>query len=239
MSGIPTTSKRRGPTITGRRRRRRRRRHGPTPSARSRRTARHSSISSRIPRRTCCPGFRTIPRAPRSCTKRCSPPTTTRTISGSCSCSGGRSAPGPTSESAGVRRRRMMVRQAVLRAPYELTLRDVPEPDPGPGEVVVRIRAALTCGTDLKTYRRGHPRVPFGPFGHECAGCRAGRENLCETLFDEIAVGAYADAIRLPARIVRRHLLPKPAPLSYIEAAFLEPLACVVHGWRRLGAAPG
>jgi L-iditol 2-dehydrogenase len=158
------------------------------------------------------------------------------------------------------------MRQAVLRAPRLLDLAEVPLPAPAPGEVVVRVRAALTCGTDLKTYRRGHPRLPFGPFGHEAAGdiaavgdgvagfapgqavvfmptapcgqcgpCRLGRENLCQTLFDDIAVGTYGEAVRLPARIVRRHLLPKPARLSYIEAAFLEPLACVVHGWRRLG----
>ena len=34
----------------------------------------------------------------------------------------------------------------------------------------MRIRAALTCGTDLKTYRRGHPKLAFGPFGHEASG---------------------------------------------------------------------
>jgi len=162
------------------------------------------------------------------------------------------------------------MRQAVLRAPRSLDLAEVPVPLPGRGEVVVRIRASLTCGTDLKTYRRGHPRLPFGPFGHEAAGdiaavgdevrgfavgqavvfmptapcgrcgaCSRGRENLCETLFDDIAVGTYGEAVRLPARVVRRHLFPKPATLSYVEAAFLEPLACVVHGWRRLGPGGG
>ncbi len=162
------------------------------------------------------------------------------------------------------------MRQAILRAPRVLDLAETAVPSPGPGEVVVRIRAALTCGTDLKTYRRGHPRVAFGPFGHEAAGdvaamgddieglsegqpvafvhtagcgrcepCRRGRENLCATLFDEIALGAYGDFLRLPARIVRRHLFPKPQGLSYIEAAFLEPLACVVHAWERLGQAAG
>jgi L-iditol 2-dehydrogenase len=170
-----------------------------------------------------------------------------------------------TAEDGGSRIPRTMW-QAILRAPRALDLVEVPVPAPGRGEVVVRVRAALTCGTDLKTYRRGHPRVPFGPFGHEAAGdieaigagvegfaigqavvfmptapcgrcgpCRLGRENLCETLFDDVAFGAYSEAVPLPARIVRRHLFPKPTTLSYIEAAFLEPLACVVHGWRRLG----
>lgn len=50
-------------------------------------------------------------------------------------------------------------------------MRDVPVPRAGPGEVVIRVETALTCGTDLKTYRRGHPKFPF-PFlmGHEYTG---------------------------------------------------------------------
>jgi len=163
-----------------------------------------------------------------------------------------------------------VVRQAILRAPRVLDLVDVPTPEPGPGEVLVRVRAALTCGTDLKTYRRGHPRLPFGPFGHEGAGdvqsvgagvvgydpgqpvvftptapcgscgpCRRGRENLCTTLFHDMALGAYGDVLRLPARVVHRHLFEKPSGLSYVEAAFLEPLACVVHAWRRLRSLSG
>ncbi|MCA8925372.1 MAG: alcohol dehydrogenase catalytic domain-containing protein [Planctomycetes bacterium] len=63
------------------------------------------------------------------------------------------------------------MRQAVLSAPRSLELREVPIPDPGPGELVVRIDVALTCGTDLKTYRRGHPKLPFPtPLGHEYTG---------------------------------------------------------------------
>jgi L-iditol 2-dehydrogenase len=55
--------------------------------------------------------------------------------------------------------------------PGQLELRDVPLPDPGPGEVVVKVAAALTCGTDLKGYLRGHRLfVPPMPFGHEFAG---------------------------------------------------------------------
>ena len=44
-------------------------------------------------------------------------------------------------------------------------------PEPGPGEVLVRVGAALTCGTDLKIARRGHPKIPFPlTLGHEWAG---------------------------------------------------------------------
>jgi L-iditol 2-dehydrogenase len=55
--------------------------------------------------------------------------------------------------------------------PGEVVLREVPDPVPGAGEVVVRVRAALTCGTDFKLVRRGHPKVPFpARLGHEFAG---------------------------------------------------------------------
>jgi len=50
---------------------------------------------------------------------------------------------------------------------------DVDRPEPGPGEVLMRIRAATTCGTDFKTYVRGYKgwdgKTPR-PWGHECAG---------------------------------------------------------------------
>jgi L-iditol 2-dehydrogenase len=58
-------------------------------------------------------------------------------------------------------------------APQDVRVERVAEPEPRAGEVVLRIAAALTCGTDAKCYRRGHP-VLLGPapapFGHEYAG---------------------------------------------------------------------
>jgi L-iditol 2-dehydrogenase len=62
-------------------------------------------------------------------------------------------------------------RQAVLFAPGDLRLCDFTPPRPGRGELLLRVKCALSCGTDLKTYRRGHPiwRLPT-PFGHEFAG---------------------------------------------------------------------
>ncbi len=63
------------------------------------------------------------------------------------------------------------MRGCVLLEPGRLEIRDLPRPVPGPGEVVVRVRAALTCGTDVKALRRGHPKFPMPtPFGHEFAG---------------------------------------------------------------------
>lgn len=58
-----------------------------------------------------------------------------------------------------------------LLAPGHIEMREVEVPRAAPGEVILRVEVALTCGTDLKTYRRGHPKFPF-PFalGHEYAG---------------------------------------------------------------------
>lgn len=159
------------------------------------------------------------------------------------------------------------MRQAVLRAPRELELVEVPVPEPGEGELVVRVQVALTCGTDLKSYRYGHAKLPFGPFGHEgsgdiakvgegvagfsvgqpvvwtptapclqCGPCRRGYPNLCRHLMESVVLGTYADYVRINARVVAQHVLPKPENLPYIEAAFVEPLACVLHGWRLLEA---
>ncbi len=63
------------------------------------------------------------------------------------------------------------MRRAELLRPGVVELREVPESVPGAGEVVVRIEAALICGTDIKLYRRGHPKIPLpAPFGHEFSG---------------------------------------------------------------------
>ena len=62
---------------------------------------------------------------------------------------------------------------ARFHAPGDVRIERVSAPVPGPGELVIAIEAALTCGTDAKCYRRGHP-VLLGPapaaFGHEYAG---------------------------------------------------------------------
>lgn len=66
---------------------------------------------------------------------------------------------------------RTTMRSAILVEPKRIELRGVPMPQPAAGAVVVRVRAALTDGTDLKAYRRGHPQMPMPtPFGHEFSG---------------------------------------------------------------------
>jgi L-iditol 2-dehydrogenase len=55
--------------------------------------------------------------------------------------------------------------------PGVLQLKEVPIPEPANGELLVKIGAALTCGTDLKAFLRGHSLIPMpGPFGHEFSG---------------------------------------------------------------------
>lgn len=65
------------------------------------------------------------------------------------------------------------MRAIVYHAPRDLRLEDQPVPRPGPGELVLKVGAALTCATDFKAYRQGHklllPKVP-ARFGHEFSG---------------------------------------------------------------------
>jgi L-iditol 2-dehydrogenase len=68
--------------------------------------------------------------------------------------------------------------------------RDLPRPSAGPGQVVVRVLAALTCGTDLKLLRRGHPKIGLPvTMGHELTG-------------EVVEVGPGADPDLLGKRVV-------------------------------------
>jgi L-iditol 2-dehydrogenase len=152
---------------------------------------------------------------------------------------------------------------AVLHGREDVRIEQVPVPEAGPGELVLRVGAALTCGTDLKVFRRGyHARmiVPPALFGHELAGtivqvgegvanfaaddrvvalnsapcgqcyfCERGQENLCDDLL--FNNGAYAEFIRIPARIVAQNTLRIPDHVALEHAALTEPLACAVHGF--------
>jgi len=65
------------------------------------------------------------------------------------------------------------MRALILHGPDDLRLEEVPRPEPGEGEIIVAVEAALTCATDAKTLARGrHPSLGPLPaaFGHEGAG---------------------------------------------------------------------
>jgi len=86
----------------------------------------------------------------------------------------------------------------VFHGPGDLRREELPVPAPAPGELVLRIDAALTCGTDVKTLRRGHPvMIPKVPtvFGHEFAGTVA-------------AVGSGVSAFREGDRVVAANSAP-------------------------------
>ena len=147
---------------------------------------------------------------------------------------------------------------ALLYAPGDLRVEEVPRPEPGPGDVLVQVEIALTDGTDLKTYRRGHPllaRSSPAPFGHEfcglidgrrvvaansapclvCDGCTRG-EQCRELVF---LAGAYAEWIVVPERIAAVNLHDVPRGLAPEVAAMVEPLACCLRGVERAGIAAG
>jgi len=154
------------------------------------------------------------------------------------------------------------MRAALLYGVRGLDLRSIDIPEAGPGEVLVRVRAATTCGTDVKIFQRGYvERVIKLPtvFGHEWAGdvikvgdgvswikegmrvragnsapclrcrmCQKGNYNLCEDMM--WLWGAYAEYIKIPARMVMLNTQEIPPHITYEEAAVTEPLACVLHG---------
>jgi L-iditol 2-dehydrogenase len=71
----------------------------------------------------------------------------------------------------------------------------------------------------------------------QCYFCRRGLQNLCEDLL--FNNGAYAEYIRIPARIVERNTYAIPPHVGYQDAALLEPLACVVRGFEETNPHPG
>ena len=150
------------------------------------------------------------------------------------------------------------MRAARLYGPGDLRVEDVPRPEPGPGDVLVQVEVALTDGTDLKTFRRGHPllaRESPSPFGHEfcgivdgrrvvaansapcgrCDGCTRGEQ--CREL--EFLAGAYADWLVVPERIADVNLHEVPRGLQSEVAAMVEPLACCLRGVERAGIHAG
>jgi L-iditol 2-dehydrogenase len=150
------------------------------------------------------------------------------------------------------------VKAALLYTPGDLRIEEVPRPEPGPGDVLVEVELALTDGTDLKTFRRGHPllaRESPAPFGHEfcgivdgrrvvaansapcgaCDGCARG-EQCRELVF---LAGAYADWILVPERIAAVNLHEVPPGVAPEVAAMVEPLACCLRGVERAGIHAG
>ncbi len=112
-----------------------------------------------------------------------------------------------------------------LLGPEHIELREEAVPEPGEGEILVRIRAATTCGTDVKVFRRGgHPRMLRVPtaFGHELAGevAELGRGVDGYRPGDRVAVVNSARCGRCAYCNAGRENLCKD--LRYINGAFAE-----------------
>jgi len=151
----------------------------------------------------------------------------------------------------------------------DVRIEEVPVPQIGSGELLVRIEASGICGSDVMEWYR-LDRAPL-VLGHEIAGqivtvgkgveryqegdrvsvahhvpcntcyyCLSGHHTVCDTLrqtnFDP---GGFAEYVRLPAINVDRGVFLLPDEVSYEEATFVEPLACVLRGQRLAGIQPG
>jgi threonine dehydrogenase-like Zn-dependent dehydrogenase len=147
------------------------------------------------------------------------------------------------------------VKALVFTAPGTVELLDVPEPDPAPGEVVVEVRAAGICGSELHGARRPGFRQPPLIMGHEFAGiaggeavvvnpilscgrcpeCRRGLRHVCREreIIGVHRAGGFAERVAVPASALR----PLPPGLPWEAAALIEPAANAVHAWNlALGA---
>ncbi|UCD70949.1 MAG: zinc-dependent dehydrogenase [Syntrophobacterales bacterium] len=161
------------------------------------------------------------------------------------------------------------MRVAMYYNNHDVRLEEIPVPHIGPGELLVRIEASGICGSDvMEWYRRekvplvlGHEiagevvKVGEGVRQYKkgdrvsashhvpcntCRYCLNGHHTVCETLrktnFDP---GGLAEYVRLPAINVDRGVYLLPGEVSFEEATFIEPLACVFRSLRMGRFQPG
>jgi D-arabinitol dehydrogenase (NADP+) len=167
----------------------------------------------------------------------------------------------------GILAKEKAMKALVIESPGKAIYREVSTPTPGPGEVLIRVAAAGLCGTDLHIYRGeyeadypiipGHEfsgtiaalgdliedlqvgqRVAADPniFCHECAYCRREMHNQCLNLR---AVGVTADGAFAEYVVVPRGVVYPIDDLPFPQAAFIEPLSCVVYAMQRARPNPG
>jgi len=146
----------------------------------------------------------------------------------------------------------------VFTGPGTVAVLDVPEPEVAEGEVLVHVRAAGICGSELHGVRHPGFRVPPLIMGHEFTGvsdagdpviinpilscgrcdlCWAGQRQICRqrAIIGVHRPGGFAERVAVPASTLR----PLPQSLSWDLAALVEPAANAVHAWRLAGGAAG
>jgi len=151
----------------------------------------------------------------------------------------------------------------------DVRLEETPKPQIGPGELLVKVHASGICGSDvMEWYRKdrvplvlGHEvagevtQVSDGVTGFkvgervvvahhvpcgDCRYCAAGHETVCDTLRStRFHPGGFAEYIRVPEINVRCGVFGIPAGLSYEEASFTEPVACVLRSHRLVNLREG
>jgi L-iditol 2-dehydrogenase len=161
------------------------------------------------------------------------------------------------------------MRAAVYHSNDDIRIEEMPVPEIGPGEMLVRVESSGICGSDvMEWYRlekapvvlgheiagtveetgRGVTRFSSGdrvsaahhvPCG-ECLYCERGQYSLCDTLRStNFDPGGFAEFVRIPAINVEKGTFLLPGGLSFDKAAFIEPLACVVRGLNVAGFSGG
>jgi L-iditol 2-dehydrogenase len=151
----------------------------------------------------------------------------------------------------------------------DVRIEEMPVPEIGPGELLARIEASGICGSDVMEWYRldraplvlGHEiggqvvEVGEGLYSYQagdritaahhvpcntCHYCLTGHHTACETLRrTNFYPGGFAEYVRLPEINVDRGVFLLPDNVSYEEAAFVEPLACVLRGQRIARVTPG
>jgi L-iditol 2-dehydrogenase len=161
------------------------------------------------------------------------------------------------------------MRVAMYYSNQDIRLEEMSIPQIGPGELLMRVEASGICGSDLlEWYRRdkaplvlGHEVAgEIGAVGegvgryrvgdricaahhvpcNTCHYCLKGHHTVCDTLRrTNFYPGGFAEYARLPSINVDRGVFPLPDEMSFEQATFIEPLACVVRGQRLAGIQPG
>jgi threonine dehydrogenase-like Zn-dependent dehydrogenase len=149
--------------------------------------------------------------------------------------------------------------QVRVHGPGDVRVDDVPTPNPGPGDVVVRVAACGICGSDLSYIKMGGLAGPGGGpmcLGHEMAGVVdwTGPDVTSAQVGDRVVVQPGSDALGrigngapqgglTPLLLVtdvdrgRLHRVPDDLPLDV--AALAEPLAVGMHAADQVDAQPG
>ena len=129
------------------------------------------------------------------------------------------------------------MKQAVYRGIRDIRVEEVPEPQPGRGEVKVKVKYCGICGSDLHEFLHGP--FPKSVFGHEACGeiVKTGLDVKGFQPGDRViafAKDAYAEFLVCPSE----RLLKIPADMDWERAAVMEPLAGAAYAIEQGGVSP-